>query len=163
MSASANENFEIRRFHDDEEEMLISLWLGLVQDEEGSDLNILPSEENAGRWLKFVKDVVSGGRGDLLVATGDGALCGYIFYSWDSSPLRTVKKVGMIYDLYVVPECRGRGAGTALLGHALEELKTHGAQLVRLSVMSNNSRAISLYSRFGFVEQLKTMELRLQN
>ncbi|NPA75179.1 MAG: GNAT family N-acetyltransferase [Euryarchaeota archaeon] len=156
-------NYVLQKFDELPEEKLKSLWLELVQDEEGADLNIVPSEENASRWLKFVKNIVSAKKGNLVAARVDEAICGYIFYSWNSSPLETRKKVGMIYDLYVVPEFRNRGLGTALLQYALNDMQSNGAQLVRLTVLSNNKKAISLYRKLGFAERLKSMELSLQN
>lgn len=50
-----------------------------------------------------------------------------------------------IGDLYVHPDAHGQGYGTALLTHVL-----HLTAQPRLSVLSDNHRAITLYERFGF-------------
>ncbi len=148
---------ELRDFEESDAEELKALWLEFVQDVEGSDLNIVPSQENAERWLKFVRSIISSHKGNLTVALVDGILAGYIFYSWDASPLETKMKKGQIYDLYVKPLYRNVGIGTLLLEHALKELREHTVQMVQLIVMSKNTAAIRLYEKFGFREVLKVM------
>jgi ribosomal protein S18 acetylase RimI-like enzyme len=54
-----------------------------------------------------------------------------------------------IVDLAVMPEHRGRGIGTALLGNVLAEAEARG-QPVTIHVERFN-RAMSLYDRLGFV------------
>ena len=48
-------------------------------------------------------------------------------------------------DLYVRPDCQGRGYGTACLRFALEQ-----SRFLRLTVLSSNSKAIRLYEKLGF-------------
>jgi GNAT superfamily N-acetyltransferase len=52
---------------------------------------------------------------------------------------------------YVDPDRWGAGIGSALLGSALEELRSDGYQEVTLWVFAANERACSFYRRFGFV------------
>lgn len=51
-----------------------------------------------------------------------------------------------IGDLYIHPTLQGKGCGTALLAYALTQT-AHP----RLTVLSDNHRAIKLYERFGFL------------
>ncbi len=51
-----------------------------------------------------------------------------------------------IGDLYVLPEKEGRGFGSALLKFAMQR-----TEKPMLTVLSNNERAIRLYTRFGFI------------
>jgi GNAT superfamily N-acetyltransferase len=53
-------------------------------------------------------------------------------------------------ELYVLPACRERGIGTALLAAILERARTVGIIAVDLEVDANHSRAVALYERFGF-------------
>ena len=153
-------SYTIRDFSDGDEISLKTLWLEFIQDEEGADLNIVPSEENADRWMLFVKSVSKNNNGAVKLAeTEDGTLAGYVFYQWSEGPLKLKRKRGVIYDLYVRPQFRNRGMGSALLKNALDELKRRGVEIVQLTVVSKNNRALNLYKKHGFTETLKIMRL----
>ena len=138
-----------------------NLWLIFVQDPDGSDLNIIPSEENRKRWINFVESLIESNSGELDFAIEDGEPVGYILYSWRVTPLKTKKKVGTIYDLFVLREYRGRGIGSSLMKGAIDNLKNHNVEIVRINVLSRNINAIHLYEKFGFRDFLKTMHLYL--
>jgi ribosomal-protein-alanine N-acetyltransferase len=55
-----------------------------------------------------------------------------------------------INNLAVRGEFRGRGAGTALLDHALREGASRGAERATLEVRRSNAPARRLYERLGF-------------
>lgn len=55
----------------------------------------------------------------------------------------------VIGPVYTVPELRGRGAGRALLQHALEHLP-QGVEMVMLAAASDNTAAQKLYRSLGF-------------
>jgi ribosomal-protein-alanine N-acetyltransferase len=55
-----------------------------------------------------------------------------------------------INNIAVLPAHRGRGYGSALLAHALEEAAAAGAQRATLEVRRSNDAARRLYERFGF-------------
>lgn len=62
--------------------------------------------------------------------------------------------------IFVAPEHRGRGVGTALLDAITAEAKTRGYRQVRLDVIDTNPRARALYLHQGFVE-MQTHKLGL--
>jgi len=53
--------------------------------------------------------------------------------------------------IFVAPDARGRGVGTALLGAIIDQARTRGFKEVRLDVIDTNPRARALYERRGFV------------
>jgi [ribosomal protein S18]-alanine N-acetyltransferase len=55
-----------------------------------------------------------------------------------------------INNLAVAPDCRGRGAGRALLEHVLREGARLGAGRATLEVRASNQAAFRLYERIGF-------------
>jgi ribosomal protein S18 acetylase RimI-like enzyme len=61
-------------------------------------------------------------------------------------------------EIWVAPERRSRGAGTALIEHAMATTK--GAVAFELEVSPGNSRARALYERLGF-RPLRNASLRL--
>ena len=52
----------------------------------------------------------------------------------------------------VVPNARGKGVGSALLGALLDRARLDGYDAVSLSVDRHNEGAIALYGQFGFVQ-----------
>ena len=55
-----------------------------------------------------------------------------------------------VNNIAVRPELRGRGFGSALLAHVLEEGRRVGAKRATLEVRRSNDEARRLYERFGF-------------
>jgi predicted GNAT family N-acyltransferase len=55
---------------------------------------------------------------------------------------------GHVGRLAVLPEWRGKGVGAALLGKLMVSAREHGVQQLALNAQT---RAISFYTRFGFV------------
>jgi [ribosomal protein S18]-alanine N-acetyltransferase len=55
-----------------------------------------------------------------------------------------------VNNIAVRPELRGRGFGSALLAHVLEEGRRAGAHRATLEVRRSNDEARRLYERFGF-------------
>lgn len=62
--------------------------------------------------------------------------------------------------LFVAPEARGKGVGTALLDAIGQEAKRRGYSQVRLDVIDSNLRAKALYAHLGFRE-IRTFRLGL--
>lgn len=55
-----------------------------------------------------------------------------------------------IVDQAIVPEMRGRGIGTTIMGALMAEAAAAGVP-VRLMALASNSRAVGLYLRLGFM------------
>lgn len=51
----------------------------------------------------------------------------------------------LLSDLYIRPDKTGQGYGTACIRHAMEQ-----CEMLRLTVLSSNYRAIHLYQKLGF-------------
>ena len=108
--------------------------------------------------------------------TRDGALVGGSFtdmrriYGWVGAAARTLLMAALIRDLdnerflidgiFVAPEARGCGVGTALLDAIRAEARARGYRQVRLDVIDTNPRARALYLHQGFVE-LHTQKMGL--
>ncbi|MDP7033431.1 MAG: GNAT family N-acetyltransferase [Planctomycetota bacterium] len=77
-----------------------------------------------------------------LVATYENKPCGFCGATAD----------GIIAQLYVLSEHRGRGLGQALLSACLSGFNRQGIARVRLTVIEGNFAACSLYEHSGFQE-----------
>lgn len=68
----------------------------------------------------------------------------------------TFKKRGTFARIGVAPEYQNKGIGTQLVKFALDELRGQGFDGVRILVGVNNTNAIKLYLKFGFINCGKT-------
>jgi GNAT superfamily N-acetyltransferase len=79
----------------------------------------------------------------------DGRLAGYIVVLLGYS-LEFGGRYGLLDELFVVEDCRGKGIGSEALAFAGELCRARGWQALRLEVGRENHRAMALYSRSGF-------------
>jgi ribosomal protein S18 acetylase RimI-like enzyme len=56
----------------------------------------------------------------------------------------------LLHKVYLLPECHGRGIGSAMLREALRQAREAGYRSVSLYVNRRNARAIRAYERNGF-------------
>ena len=75
---------------------------------------------------------------------------GHLYLQREAHPVtRHVASLGIA----VAAEARGRGVGTLLMAEAIRWARSVGVDKIVLSVYPDNTRAIALYRRFGFVEE----------
>ncbi len=88
----------------------------------------------------------------FLVAFVDGEPVGFIAvdYNWIDYPS---EPIGEIHELVVNPEFQNRGIGKRLLLAGLDVLQRKGHKKFKLWVGKKNTKAQSLYKRFGFREE----------
>jgi ribosomal protein S18 acetylase RimI-like enzyme len=71
-------------------------------------------------------------------------------------------RAALFEDLVVRPEHRGRGFGTALLAHVIEQARADGVLRLTLLTDGDNERAQALYRRLGFTPSaMRPMRLKL--
>jgi ribosomal protein S18 acetylase RimI-like enzyme len=81
-----------------------------------------------------------------FVQTIGEEICGYgMLRGWDEG--YSIPSLGII----VHPEYRGKGVGKNFLLFLHEQAKEKGAEKIRLKVYPENSLAIRLYEKFGYV------------
>ena len=102
--------------------------------------------------------------GKILVADVDGDVAGYVLIlnrvkseSIDDGDL----EYGLVRDLVVLEDYRGKGIGGALLRAAEAEARDSGVKWLRIEVLDANETARDLYLSKGFSPLLSTLEKRL--
>lgn len=86
---------------------------------------------------------------DTPVADMSGRLVGYLSLT-HPTPLPENAHVWLIDGFRVAPECRGQGAGRALLAAAERTVVARGGSKLSLRVLASNQPARALYAAAGF-------------
>lgn len=87
--------------------------------------------------------------GMQLIACDDaGGMVGFatIFWSWSTS---SASRIGVMNDLFVVPEARGSGTADALILACVEHCRERGATTLAWQTAKDNHRAQAVYERVG--------------
>lgn len=90
----------------------------------------------------------------------DRQRAGFVLYGIE--PHRFLpRKTGAVYELYVLPEYRGKGVGSACAELVIGELRKASPSKIQLEVIEGNDTAARLWRRLGFrrVSERLTMTL----
>lgn len=99
-------------------------------------------------------------QGALFIAR-DGEAVGFAAMGWKWSSLRAAR-IGVLEDLFVSPEARGRGFAEALIEACAGRCRERGAPVLEWYTMPDNRRAQAVYDRVGGTpETLIEYELEL--
>jgi GNAT superfamily N-acetyltransferase len=132
---------------------------------EGADVERTPGRqmraEFAARFHEFVRMAVEGHEWVIWLAERDRRVVGHVYLAVVAMvprPGRSAGKWGHVSGLYVVPDERGRGAGSGLVQEAVEWAKEAGLEFVLLAAESGS---VALYERAGFRRSADLLELEL--
>lgn len=105
---------------------------------------------------EFVQAAILEPNGMLYVWEEDGRLLGMVSLFWkerEESPIRFPCRYVDLDTLYVRPEAKGRGIGTALYQAACQWAKAQGADRMELMTLGENRNARAFYDKMGMQEQ----------
>ena len=122
------------------EEEILALMDRWFREEEGEKGEAVVAQlvEYAGREMRAFPER------RFVLDRGDGPL--------GMSCLRRLDGVAQVEDVFVVPEARGGGVGTALVAHAIREARAGDPELTFI-VADADDRPRELYARLGFEAQ----------
>lgn len=103
--------------------------------------------------------IVNKGGFYLVYRNADSSIAGWILLG-ENTDYFSDKKFGFIYDVYVLPEYRGRGISKVLIKEGISTLKTLGYEEVRLNVFATNY-AKEIYKKVGFKDLNSIMTLSI--
>lgn len=87
----------------------------------------------------------------VLVAEQDGEVVGYTYAGVEGHDWMALRgPAGVLYDIVVDPEHRGRGIGRLLLDATIAALEARGVPRLVLSTAERNEAAQRLFARAGF-------------
>ena len=96
------------------------------------------SENRSAYFVVVMNGVVKGGGGIAPLTGGDPDTC-------------------ELRKMYFLSDCRGLGAGTAMMSVCLQAARQHGFRRCYLETLDSMKDAQSLYERSGFIKQCGTM------
>ena len=113
-----------------------------------SDVDLIMSLERSSLDLPWSRDAVMRllTSSDNVLLISFAAVCPSVGYVGVTGVMDEAE----IGNLVVVPDQRGKGAGTALMEFVIEELRRRSVSVVFLEVESSNVPAIALYEKLGF-------------
>ncbi len=86
----------------------------------------------------------------IRIAEEAGEPAGFAKIGALNVPFETEARALELRQLYVLPQCKGRGIAATLMEWALGEMRGRGAGEAFLSVYADNHRARRFYGRYGF-------------
>ena len=99
----------------------------------------------------------------VLVAEVDGKVLGYTYAGVEGTDYMALRgPAGVLYDIIVDPEHRGRGIGGMLLDATLAFLASRRAPRAVLSTAARNETAQRLFARAGFRDTMIEMTRELE-
>lgn len=150
----------------DDIDPVADLWIALAEGQRQHGSTLLAEENHAAVREWVARSVVTG---ELLVAriceeTNDGTgteadtqttrsvtdSIGFVSFTIDHGGYEREQTRGTVGNLFVVPDYRGKGVGSALLGEAEQALREAGAEVVALEALADNTHARTFYAAHGF-------------
>jgi ribosomal protein S18 acetylase RimI-like enzyme len=117
-----------------------------------------PSAQTAEGYASFSGSQLTRNDVVILVAEQGPEVVGYCYAGMEGRDYMSLRgPAGVLHDLVVAPECRGRGVGWRLLDAMLQELSARGAPQVVLHTASLNHAARRLFARAGFRDTMVEM------
>ncbi|ELY43465.1 GNAT family N-acetyltransferase [Natronorubrum sulfidifaciens] len=129
-------------------------WVRLARDQRAYGSVVCADDNRATMRETLAAYQVNDG---LLVARVDGHLVGFASFTVEHGTLDLDVTRGHLSNIYVEPNYRGRGIGTALLEAVEDALADRGVEALALEVMADNEAARRFYARQGYDTHRVTM------
>lgn len=130
----------------DEADRLVDLWLALATGQRAHGSRLL-TEENSDRIRESILYHVVD---ETLLVAADDDIHGFVMFSTEQGGYAQDRERGLVENLYVEPEHRGVGIGSALLDAAETRLRDRGVDTIALEALAPNRRAREFYERHGY-------------
>jgi len=155
----ANE-WQIRTGSADDLDLLQPLWVAVHHQHAETMPQLAPYVSDAETWRVrrgLYEELLAKPDTLLLLAFVDEAPGGYglahimpVDYTWIPDTWATGSRIGEVESLSVLPQYRGSGLGSELLGRLEAHLHERGAHDLILGALPGNTDAIHLYERSGY-------------
>ena len=118
--------------------------------------------ETSAGYASFLSAQLEAPDKAILVADDNGDVIGYTYAAIEGYDYMALRgPAGVLHDIIVDPEHRGRGVGRLLLNATLEFFRSRDVPRVVLSTAERNEVAQRLFARKGFRRTMIEMTLEL--
>ena len=125
---------------------------------------IAPIADLAQRYGTFLITQSERAEMTVLVAEREGQVVGYAFSGMEGNDYMALRgPAGVLHDLIVDPEHRGRDVGRLLLNATLAFFRSRGVPRVVLSTAEQNEAAQRLFASMGFRRTMIEMTRELDD
>jgi len=130
----------------DEVTAVTEMWVELAAGQREHGSHILPETNRTAIRETITRHVV----GDSLLVARSDRLVGFVMFTVETGTFEQGCARGVVENLYVAPERRDGGIGTALLEAAEAALWDQDVDAVTLEVMATNRQAREFYVQRGY-------------
>ena len=131
---------------------IVDLWESLMATHVPLDPQLYETEPHgADSYRAWVRRHMDDRRGVVLVVESEAAVVGYILGAQGArSPVFSIRRVGMIFDLSVGAGNRRKGFGQLLVEAAKARFEEMGIRHLQVNYDPNNQGAAGFWQRQGF-------------
>ena len=146
-------DFTIRAGRKDDAAEAARLWMRSAEEHTAHDRVYETSPGAEKTMRRFLADVANSGYSFLFVAAAGNRTVGFISGELrQGSPTFLPRTWASVDDVFVEPEYRNRGMGSALLQSVRDWAQERGADGISLQVAAANARGRKFYEDLGFRE-----------
>jgi len=132
----------------DDVDSLADLWVELADEQRAFGSHLNTSTNREAIKAVFSQQIVD----DWILVAREEVIVGFVNFAIEEGYFDQSVTRGIIQNVYVRPESRDRGIGTALMDSCEAELAERGADVIALEAMASNDAARRLYQRRGYEE-----------
>lgn len=149
--ATETARIEVREARSEDLPGVVDLWEQMIEHHTKLSHHFTLSRDGVRRYSKYLASKFSEKSTKLVVATQDSRLVGFMLCLLSpNAPVFKEKTLGVVSDVYVVPELRKRGVAREMLKVALRWFKKNRVTTVQLSVAAANLEARAAWGQLGF-------------
>ncbi len=142
---------EVRDAKKNDLRAVTNLWTELAEYHSKLSDNFALAWDSRLRWSRYLATKFKEISTKLVVAEEDGKLVGFMLCLLSpNTPVYAERKIGVISDVYVQPERRGRGVSKLMFDHAVKWFRKNKVKSIQLGVAAANSEAVAVWRKMGF-------------
>jgi len=152
---TAMQDADVRLATGEDVDAIADMWVALADEQRAHGSHLLAAE-NRGQARDLVAQYVHAD--GVAVATRGNVRVGFVMFHAETGFYETDATRGVVDNLYVRPDQRGDGLGSALLDYAEDALRDRGADVLAVEALAANEAARRLYESRGYEPHRVTLE-----
>ena len=152
----------VRRATELDVDRIVKLWLAMMDEHQAFDSRIRLTRNAGPSYRSYVSLHLHAPNSLVLVAEDDEGVRGFCCaYICRNLPMFDPPQFGYLSDIFLEPECRDGGTGTALVERTCEWFREKGQTVLQLQVYRNNEVGRTFWHAKGFEPYFDRMWLDL--